>query len=59
MRRYVDGEAGIIPTRLGVHLVAARYGTTPGRVRGWSARDYADAIAMLGATQPFRMGKAK
>lgn len=40
-----------VPLRLGVHLVAAHYGTTPERVREtWPADDYLDALAMLGVT---------
>ena len=55
MRRYVAGEAGSVPFRLGVHLVAARYGTSPAAVRDWPATDYLDAVAMLEATTPVRI----
>jgi hypothetical protein len=31
-------------------MVAARYGTTPEKVRDWPADDYLDAISFMGVT---------
>jgi hypothetical protein len=50
--KYAEREPGPVPFRLGVHLVAARYGTTPDDVRAWPADDYADAVAFLEVTAP-------
>lgn len=44
------GERTILPFRLQVHLVAARYGLSPAIVRQWPASDFTDAVAMLPAT---------
>lgn len=52
--RIGGGRGGPVPFRLAVHLVAARYGTTPARVRAWPADDFADALNMLEATAPWR-----
>lgn len=38
------------PARVLVHMVAARYGTTPEGVRDWPADDFFDAVAFLGVT---------
>ena len=48
--RYRDGKASRMPTRVLVHIVAARYGTTPDRVREWPADDFLDACNYLGVT---------
>lgn len=32
------------------HLVAARYGTTPARVRSWPVDDFLDAVHFLEVT---------
>lgn len=45
-----EGEQAVIPYRLAVHMVAARYGTTPVRVRDWPADDFSDAVNMLSVT---------
>lgn len=50
MRRAARGEPTKIPDRLGFHLVAARYGTTPEAVRDWPADDYLDAKQFLEVT---------
>ena len=44
------GERTGIPDRMAIHLVAARYGTTPAAVREWPADDFIDAWNLLGAT---------
>lgn len=49
-RRAARGEPGTIPFRLGVHMVAARYGQAPASVRAWPADDYLDAVRFLSAT---------
>jgi hypothetical protein len=41
------GEPASIPHRLGYHLVAKAYGTTPEAVRDWPADDYLDAREFL------------
>lgn len=51
MRRIGRGDPATIPDRLGFHLVAAAYGTTPAAVREWPADDYLDAKAFLGVTR--------
>ena len=51
MTRYADGQRVRFPQRVLVHMVAARYGTTPEAVRDWPADDYLDAIALLGVTK--------
>ena len=50
MTRYREGERTVLPTRVLVHIVAARYGTTPAAVRDWPASDYCDAVAFLEVT---------
>lgn len=50
IRRGESVRTGRIPPRLGSHLVAARYGTTPAAVREWPADDYLDALAFLSVT---------
>ena len=40
----------VLPFRVKCHLVAARYGTTPERVREWPADDFLDAVSLLGVT---------
>lgn len=45
--RYARHERTVLPYRIARQLVAARYGTTPGRVDDWPADDYADAVACL------------
>jgi hypothetical protein len=54
MLRYVNGEAARLPFRVQVHMVAARYGTTPERVRAWPADDFMDAMNCLGVTGDVR-----
>jgi hypothetical protein len=51
MLRYTAGKPTRLPARVLVHLVAARYGTTPEAVREWPADDYLDACAFLGVTK--------
>jgi hypothetical protein len=51
MLRYTNGQPTRLPPRVLVHLVAARYGTTPEAVREWPADDYLDACAFLGVTR--------
>jgi hypothetical protein len=50
VRKLARGDRSAIPHQLGIHMVAARYGTTPAAVRQWPAIDYLEALAMLGAT---------
>jgi hypothetical protein len=50
MLRYLDGTPTRFPLRLQVHMVAARYGTTPEKVRGWPADDFLDALNFMGVT---------
>lgn len=50
MIRYQEGKAVRLPMRVKLHLVAARYATTPERVREWPADDFLDALAFLGVT---------
>lgn len=50
MRRLAAGERATVPVRLGIHLIAARYGQTPESVRAWRVDDYIDALAMYAAT---------
>lgn len=51
MAKLGRGERARVPPRLGYHLVAARYGTTPELVREtWPADDYLDALAFAGVT---------
>lgn len=50
MLAVARGEGATLPFRLQVHIVAARYGTTPAAVRQWPASDFMDALAMLPAT---------
>jgi hypothetical protein len=50
MLRYLDGTATRLPFRVKVHMVAARYGTTPEAVRDWPADDFMDALAFLEVT---------
>lgn len=50
MRRYAQGTPTKLPPRVMVHMVAARYGTTPEAVRDWPADDYMDACNLLGIT---------
>jgi hypothetical protein len=51
MVRYAEGARTRLPMRLRVHLVAARYGTTPAAVREWPADDFLDAMSFLGVTK--------
>ena len=51
MHRYTNGAPTALPARALVHMVAARYGTTPEAVRDWPADDYMDACAFLGLTK--------
>lgn len=51
MLRYADGQITRLPYRLRVHMVAARYGTTPQAVREWPADDFLDAMNFLGVTE--------
>lgn len=44
------GDRAAVPFRLRVHLVAARYGTTPEAVRAWPADDFGDACKFLEVT---------
>lgn len=44
------GDSVTLPPRVLFHMVAARYGTTPERVRSWPADDFLDACAFLGVT---------
>lgn len=48
--KYREGKPTRFPYRVMVHMVAARYGTTPEAVRSWPADDFADACAFLGVT---------
>lgn len=48
--RYQDGQPVKFPTRVLVHMVAARYGTSPDEVRDWPADDFLDAVQFLGVT---------
>lgn len=48
--RYAEGKAARLPARVMFHLVAARYGTTPERVRDWPVDDFLDAFMLLGVT---------
>ena len=48
--RYGEGERTRMPLRVRYHMVAARYGTTPDKVREWPADDFMDAMAFLGVT---------
>jgi hypothetical protein len=50
MRRYRDGDRVEFPHRVLVHIVAARYGTTPAAVRAWPIADYLDAIGYMEVT---------
>ena len=50
MARYQRGERTRLPFRVQVHLVAARYGTTPEAVRAWPAGDFRDALSFLAIT---------
>ena len=50
MIRYAAGEPARLPFRVMVHIVAARYGQTPERVRSWPADDFLDAMNALGVT---------
>lgn len=49
--RYEKGERVTFPHRVLVHMVAARYATTPEAVRDWPADDFLDAVNFLGVTQ--------
>jgi hypothetical protein len=51
MLRYADGTPTRLPLRVQVHMVAARYGTTPEAVREWPADDFLDAMAFLAVTR--------
>jgi hypothetical protein len=51
VHKYANGEPTKLPLRLRYHLVAARYGTTPDKVREWPADDFADAVSFLGVTR--------
>lgn len=59
MNRLRRGERAKIPQRVGLHLVAARYGTTPAAVREWPADDYMDALHFLTLTNPMGGGGGK
>ena len=48
--RYVNGKPARLPPKVLVHMVAARYGTTPEAVRHWPADDFLDACNFLGVT---------
>jgi hypothetical protein len=50
MMRYAAGQPTKLPHRVLLHIVAARYGTTPEAVRDWPADDFLDAVAFLGVT---------
>lgn len=50
MLRYQDGQTVRFPFRVEVHMVAARYGTTPAKVRDWPADDFMDALGMMAVT---------
>lgn len=52
LRRYAAGRRARVPFRFAVHLIAARYGTSPAAVRAWPAGDYLDALTMLPYTAP-------
>ena len=48
--RYGEGEQVRMPLRVRYHMVAARYGTTPEKVREWPADDFMDAMSFLSVT---------
>lgn len=48
--RYQEGQPTRLPIRVMVHMVAARYGTTPEAVRDWPADDFLDAVSFMGVT---------
>lgn len=48
--RYRAGNPTKLPTRVLVHIIAARYGQTPEQVREWPADDFMDACALLSVT---------
>ena len=50
MFQYQEGARVRLPLRVQVHMVAARYGTTPDEVRDWPADDFMDAMSMLEIT---------
>lgn len=50
MKRFARGGRTKIPTRLGIHLVAAAYGQDPRDVEAWPADLYLEAVAMIPAT---------
>lgn len=50
MNRIKRGDAARLPIRAQVHIVAARYATTPEAVREWPADDFMDAISFLPVT---------
>ena len=51
MLRFRDGQPVRFPLRVQIHMVAARYGTTPARVRDWPADDFMDALNYLAVTE--------
>lgn len=48
--RYQEGTATRLPLRARIHMVAARYATTPDEVREWPVDDFLDAMNLLGVT---------
>jgi hypothetical protein len=50
VKRYTRGDRAALPLEVRVHLVAARYGTSPELVRDWPADDFSLACALLEAT---------
>jgi hypothetical protein len=49
--RYEAGTRTVLPHRVLVHIVAARYGQTPEQVRDWPADDFLDAIDYLNVSR--------
>lgn len=50
MNRIRRGDAARLPLEAQIHIVAARYGTTPAHVREWPADDFLAAVAYLPVT---------
>ena len=50
VRKAGRGEPTRLPARVMVHVIAARYGTTPAAVREWPADDFMDAESFLEVT---------
>lgn len=47
LRRYAEGRPTRVPFRFAVHLIAVRYGVSPGQVLEWPADLYREALAFL------------